>query len=60
MRLHPTVPESEAYAWLREQARTRWGDEYLPELEEQLLEVAHAMSIISAFPLPDTAEPSFP
>lgn len=60
MRLHPAVTEQEALTWLRAEAAARWGEAQVPLLEEQLREVARSMATISAFPLPDTAQPYFP
>lgn len=60
MRLHPAVTKEEATEWLTTQAKASWGEERLPELQENIDAIAEAMAIISAVELPDDLEPLFP
>jgi hypothetical protein len=60
MRLHPAVTKEEATEWLTNQAKASWGEERLPELQENIDAIAEAMAIISAVELPDDLEPLFP
>lgn len=60
MRLHPPVTTDEAYAWLKGQAASTWGEDRAGELDENLKTMAEAMALISAVELPDDLEPLFP
>lgn len=60
MRLNPAVSKEEALEWLTIQAKFTWGEDRLPELQENLEIIAEAMAIISAVELPDDLEPLFP
>jgi hypothetical protein len=60
MRLNPAVTKEEALEWLTMQAKFTWGEERLPDLQENLDAIAEAMAIISAVDLPDDLEPLFP
>jgi len=60
MRLNPPVTKEEALEWLTLQAKATWGEDRIPELQENLDAIAEAMAIISAVDLPDDLEPLFP
>lgn len=59
MRLDPTVTPEEALELLKAQVVLAWGEESIPELEEDLLLVATAMSRIAELTFPRELEPLF-
>jgi hypothetical protein len=60
VRLHPSVSEDEAYAWLREQVEAMKLAEPPTDLEDALRSAAEAMAALSSTVLPDEQEPRFP
>jgi len=57
MRLKPPVSTEEALEWLTAEAKSTWGIELSPEVDEQLKPMAEAMAAVSAAAVPEEMEP---